>query len=120
MLSRGHSWPYICELSFAVLLGMLLVSQAVQVAPMADQVEAVQGLLERLLPHGHAAFFQLHLRKEALEEAAAFFEVSVDPTGIVHVKGTSGVSLSWRHGMLIMVQTCVHAIKFGFTASHRH
>ena len=59
---------------------------------MADQIEAVQGLLERLLPD-HAAMFRLSILSEAPHESAALFEVSVDPTGTVHVQGTSGVGM---------------------------
>ena len=88
----GQSWFSPCGLLISVLLGALMVSHAVNL-PMADQIEAVQGLLERLLPD-HAALFRLYIHGEASEGVAACFEVSIDPTGTIHVEGTSGVGLS--------------------------
>ena len=55
----------------------------------ATQIEAVEGLLQRLVPD-QAALFSLHIADSPQEGDTAFFEVHVDPSGTVNVQGTSG------------------------------
>ena len=94
MPSSGRSLASQITILITTVLSALLMSHAVEIAPIADQIEAVQGLLERLLPPHHVAIFRLSILSEISNESAALFEVSVDPTGgSVDVKGTSGVGM---------------------------
>ena len=52
------------------------------------QIEAVKGLLSRLLP-SHARIFRLEAT--SYQQGASCFEVRVQEEGTVHVLGTSGV-----------------------------
>ena len=77
-------------------------STARQAVSTDAQIEAVRGLLGRLLP-SHAHIFRLEI---ASDQQGAFFEVHVR-AGAVHVQGTSGATL------LAMATACMSTMTLG-------
>lgn len=84
------------------------------------QVEAVKGLLSRVLPE-HAAKFVLSIPETSGEDGGAYFDVRVHD-GSIEVVGTSGVELAagihwflkYRYG-----QTGIHQVTRGYFCQRR-
>ncbi len=85
---EGFLYSYVVICAIMLSCAPSSSSAASQAVSMDVQIEAVRGLLGRLLP-SHAHIFRL---QPASDQQGAFFEVHVH-SGAVHVQGTSGAAL---------------------------